>query len=71
MSTQDKARELLAKDRQQEHQSHEKMVNRAVEAEEAYQEDLEDKARELLTQDRQHEQHLHDTMLDRAVENLK
>jgi 1,4-dihydroxy-2-naphthoyl-CoA synthase len=70
MDTQEKARELLAKDRQYDHDRHEKMVNRAVETEEAYQETLETKARELLTQDRQEKHHLDENMLSRSTEEI-
>ncbi len=70
MDTQEKARELLAKDRQHDHSQHEKMVNRAVETEEAYQETLETKARELLTHDRQEKHHLDENMLSRSTEEI-
>ncbi|MGK7933894.1 MAG: hypothetical protein AB4041_21030 [Microcystaceae cyanobacterium] len=70
MDTQEKARELLAKHRHQDHDRHEKMVNRAVETEEAYEETLETKARELLAQDRQAKEHLDENMLSRTTEEI-
>lgn len=70
MSTQDKARELLAKDRQHETNLHENMVVRASEAEGNVPDGLDEKARELLTEDRQQEQQLEDTMLSRSVEEI-
>lgn len=70
MSTQDKARELLAKDRQ--HQTHlqENMVARASEAEGNVPDGLDEKARELLTEERQQEKQLEDAMLSRSVEEI-
>ncbi len=72
MTTEDKARELMVKERLADEERHEKMVSRAVEAEEAYPEkNLEETARELLTQERQHEEAIEDKMLHRAVENIQ
>jgi len=71
MSTQDKARELLAKDRQQDHHRHETMTARAAETDNAVTEDLDEKARELLAGDRQQDKHLEDTMLSRSTEAIQ
>ncbi|HAC63357.1 MAG TPA: hypothetical protein DCF68_07400 [Cyanothece sp. UBA12306] len=71
MSTQDKARELMAKERLTEEERHNKMVSRAVEAEEAYQENLEETARELLTEKRQNNESLQDNMRERAEEQIQ
>jgi len=70
MSTQDKARELLAKDRQSEHQLHENMVARASEADLNVTDELDEKARELLAEERQQEKHVEETMLRRSTEEL-
>lgn len=71
MSTQDKARELLAKDRQQDQHLHETMTARAAETDNAVAETLDEKARELLAEDRQHDKHLEETMLSRSNEALQ
>ena len=55
MSTQDKARELLAKDRQQDQHLHDTMTARAAETDNTVTDDLDEKARELLVGDRQHD----------------
>jgi hypothetical protein len=70
MSTQDKARELLAKDRQQEHHLHETMTVRAGETNQAAA-NLDEKARELLADDRHHDKHVEDTMLSRSTEEIQ
>lgn len=71
MSTQDKARELMVQERLTDEERHEKMVTRAVETQENYQEDLEEEARERLAQERHNEASLDDKMLHRAVEEIK
>ncbi|MGA1622042.1 MAG: hypothetical protein ACO36E_04850 [Synechocystis sp.] len=71
MSTQDKARELLAKDRLHDQHLHDNMAARAAETENAVAENLDEKARELLADDRQQEKHLEDTMLSRATEEIQ
>lgn len=71
MSTEDKARELMVKDRLTEEERHEKMVTRTVETEAAYEQDLEETSRELLAQDRLEEAHLHSNMLERAAEEIQ
>ncbi len=70
MSTQDKARELLAKDRQSESQLQENMAARAAETELTVAEDLDEKARQLLAEERQQEKHVEETMLSRSTEEL-
>ncbi|AIE74455.1 MULTISPECIES: hypothetical protein [unclassified Synechocystis] len=70
MSTQDKARELLAKERQQENQLNENMVARATETDLTVAEELDEKARELLAEERQQEKHMEETMLSRSTEEL-
>jgi hypothetical protein len=71
MSTQDKARELLAKDRHQDQHRHETMAARAGEANNAIADNLDEKARELLAGDRHHDKHLEDTMLSRSTEEIQ
>lgn len=71
MNTQDKARELLAKERQGENQLHDNMVARASEADLNTTEGLEEKARELLTEERQQEKHGEETMLSRSTEEIR
>ncbi|MEB3161231.1 MAG: hypothetical protein VKL20_07205 [Synechocystis sp.] len=71
MSTQDKARELLAKDRQQDHHLQENMAARAAETENVVADNLDEKARELLAGDRQHDKHLEETMLSRSTEEIQ
>ncbi|MFM1843915.1 MAG: hypothetical protein RLZZ490_2658 [Cyanobacteriota bacterium] len=71
MSTQDKARELLAKDRHQDQHLHDTMTARAAETDNAITDNLDEKARELLAGDRQQEKHLEDTMLSRATEEIQ
>jgi hypothetical protein len=70
MSTQDKARELLAKDRQHEAHLHETMVARASDVENVDGENLDQKARELLAEERQQEKHVEETMLSRSAEEI-
>lgn len=71
MSTQDKARELLVQERQQESLRHETMIGRAAETAPRADDSLEEKARELLAEERQQDKHLEETMLERSVEALK
>ena len=71
MSTQDKARELLAKDRQQDQHLHDTMTARAAETDNAVTDDLDEKARGLLAGDRQHDKHLEETMLSRSTEEIQ
>ena len=70
MDPQEKARELLAKERQHNHETHQKMVNRAHKAQESYEEKLEEKARDLLTEERKERQHVKDNMLSRSSEEI-
>ncbi|MEB3310329.1 MAG: hypothetical protein VKJ02_08850 [Snowella sp.] len=69
MSTQDKAREVMAQERKQENHLHETMVSRATDSQTTATPELDEKARELLTSDRQHVEHLEETMLSRSVEH--
>jgi len=71
MNTQDKARELMAKDRQQDEHLQENMLERAADIDNAVAEAVEEKARELLTDERQSEQRLDENMLERAVEAIQ
>lgn len=70
MSTEDKARELLAKDRQHEANLRENMVARTSDVENVDSENLDEKARELLTEERQQEKHVEETMLSRSAEEI-
>ena len=71
MSTQDKARELMAKERQQEEHLQETMLERVAETDTTITEIVAEKARELLTDERQSGKHLDETMLERAVEVIQ
>ena len=71
MSTEDRARELMVKDRLTEDERHEKMVSRAVETEAIYEQEIEQTARELLTQERQNEANLQSNMLERTEEEIQ
>ena len=72
MSTEERARELLAQDRKHEEHIHENMLTRAVEeVEELEINNTEEKARELLAQDRKHEEHIHENMLTRSHEEIQ
>jgi hypothetical protein len=71
MSTQDKARELMAKERHQEEHLQETMLERTADPDKAVADTLEEKARELLASERQSEKHLDETMLERAVEVIQ
>lgn len=70
MSTQDKAREVMAQERKQENHLHETMVSRAADPQISATPELDEKARELLTSDRQQAEHLEENMLTRSAENL-
>jgi hypothetical protein len=71
MSTQDKARELLAKDRQQAQHLHDTMTARAAAADNGAADDLDEKARERLAGDRLQDKHLEETMLSRSAEEIQ
>ncbi|GAB1537701.1 hypothetical protein NUACC21_03520 [Scytonema sp. NUACC21] len=68
MNTEDKARELMAKQRQHEEHLQESMLNRADA--EVHNPNVEtvtqEEARELLAQQRQHTEHLQESMRHRA-----
>ncbi|ARV60437.1 hypothetical protein BZZ01_18970 [Nostocales cyanobacterium HT-58-2] len=67
MNTEDKARELMTQQRQQDEHLHESMLNRAETAYPTQTEAMtEEEARELMTQQRHHEKHIHESMLNRA-----
>lgn len=68
MTMQDKARELLAQDRQHQEHLQETMRNRVIEEEQAI-EQTQEQARELLVQERLHDDHLHEAMLTRASQS--
>jgi hypothetical protein len=71
MSTDEQARELMAKNRQHQEHLHESMLNRASEEVEQPQNHTEEeKARELMAQERQQNEHLHESMLNRASEEV-
>ncbi|TVQ43734.1 MAG: hypothetical protein EA365_11995 [Gloeocapsa sp. DLM2.Bin57] len=72
MSTEERARELLAQDRKHEGNLHDNMLTRAVEeVEELEISNTEERARELLAQDRKHEEHIHENMLSRSHEEIQ
>lgn len=71
MSTDEQARELMAKNRQHQEHLHESMLNRASEEVEQLPNHVEEaKSRELMAQEKQHEEHLHESMLNRASEEV-
>gem|GEM_PF-3474752 len=70
MNTNDQARELMAKKRQQAEHINEAMLNRSVE--EVENQDMvntSERARELLVEDRLHDEHIQENMLNRATPN--
>jgi hypothetical protein len=72
MTTNDKTRELIAKERKHKQHQDETMLTRAVEGLETHTPtDLEEKARELVTRERQESEHIEENMLTRAVEEVE
>ncbi|MGB5771481.1 MAG: hypothetical protein WBM32_16675 [Crocosphaera sp.] len=72
MNTEEKARELMAQEHLTDEQRHQKMVSRAVEVEQAHQEqEIDEKARELLAQQRQEEEAVDEKILQRSVEEIQ
>lgn len=71
MSTEDKARELMAKQRLHEQQNEENLLSLTEqELHEHHATDIEEKARELLAETRQHDHNLQDNMVSRAEQEL-
>ncbi|MDJ0600827.1 MAG: hypothetical protein QNJ37_18540 [Crocosphaera sp.] len=71
MNTEEKARELMAKDHLSDEQRHQKMVDRAAEVEQIHQEEqINEKARESLAQERQQEEAREESMLERSIEEI-
>ena len=72
MSTQEKARKLMVKERQQEEHLQESMLSRAAEVGETHPvEEEEAKARELMVEERKQEEYLQETMLSRAEAEIQ
>lgn len=71
MSTEEKARELQAKERQQEVQTHESMLKRSHgEVVNPIGHNTDEKARELLAEERLEEQNLQESILERSQAEL-
>ena len=70
MSTTEKARKLMAQERQHEEHLQENMLSRAVQ-EVPKSEETAEKARELLTQERKEDSQLQENMLSRAIEETR
>jgi hypothetical protein len=71
MSTEERARELLAKERQQEGQSNESMLERSqAEVENPIGHNTDEKARELLAENRLEDRNLQESMLERSQAEL-
>ncbi len=67
MDTQAKARELMAKKRQHEHQDEENLLSLTEQKiQEHHSENVDEKARELAIENRQHQDNLRENMLSRA-----
>ena len=72
MSTNDKTRDLIAKERKHKQHQDDSMLTRTVEEIETHiPTDLEEKARELVTQERQESEQIEENMLNRAVEEVE
>jgi hypothetical protein len=71
MSTEERARELQAKERQQEGQTHESMLKRSqAEVENPIGHHTDEKARELLAEERLEAQNLQESILERSQAEL-
>lgn len=71
MTANEKARELLAQQRQHDRHLTDAMRDRAEDALEQGAEHLREQAREILTEERQHAEHLKDTMRERAETEVR
>ncbi len=71
MNTDEKARELMAKQYLKDEQHHQTMTNRAAEVEQTHhEENVDEKARESLAQERKHEESKKESMLERSIEEI-
>ncbi len=71
MNAQDRARELMTRDRQADDHRHDTLLERAEEGLERHSDGaIAEEARELLSEDRKHDAHLNDTMRERAEEGV-
>ena len=71
MSTKEKSRELMAKNRQAQEQAQERILGRSEEEIlQASSAELEEVSRELMVEHRQDETHLQETMLSRSEEEI-
>lgn len=71
MSTEDKARELMAKQRLHQQHNEENLLSLTEqELQEHHAADVEEKARELLAENRHHDHNLQDNMISRAEQEL-
>jgi hypothetical protein len=71
MSTEDKARELMAKQRLQAQHREENLLSLTEqELQEHHATDVEKQARDLLVENRQHDHNLQDNMVSRAEQEL-
>jgi hypothetical protein len=72
MNTEEKARQLMAQERQQEEHLKSNMLSRSVEEVETQStEDIGEQARELMTRERQHNKHIEENMLSRSTEEIQ
>ena len=72
MNAEEKARQLIARERQHSEHLQGSMLNRSSHELETPSEGItEEKARELMAQERQHSEHLHDSMLSRSSQEVE
>ena len=72
MNPEEKARQLIARERQHSGHLQDSMLNRSSHELETPSEGItEEKARELMAQERQHSEHLHDSMLSRSSQEVE
>ena len=72
MNAEEKARQLIARERQHSDHLQHSMLNRSSHELETPSEGItEEKARELMAQELQHSQHLHDSMLSRSSQEVE
>jgi signal transduction histidine kinase len=72
MNAEEKARQLIARERQHSEHLQDSMLNRSSHELETPSEGItEEKARELMAQERQHSEHLHDSMLSRSSQEVE
>jgi len=71
MNTEEKARELMAKKRLEEHHQEENLLSLTeTDIKQHDIEEIEEKARELVAENRHHEHNLDDNMLERSEKEL-